>query len=1042
MALPAFRPAFLRSFRCAGRIAEALRSQLLGQVLALPSALPRAEREETVDALVHLMDLPVRAVGSLEREARAEPPGEILVLASPVEVEPAPVPGAVVVCAIRSAPPYLDLPQEMILLRDAVIQCWGLQHDGTRLREVAVWLSMATDSPTTALRFIDGALRRHLADPDASDSALYLAGLAAAVGWLVRGADGRGVEWVLARAVDAPDRGRLVGTAAAVLGEEAALRLAFNAGLVMTLPQEPGDLLDLRRPLAMLGMREEMPGTPALPDLVEALRREIVPAALAVLQRSLHAAPSGLGLEGPKPPRVLVGRDEELRRLITLCEPANEVRTTVLHGVPGSGKSALAARLGELLRARLTPVWVRFDSGAEVGWLPVARALDVPTGEARDAQERRLLDITGVGEGIAAPRDEAGVPLWVREVHRRLQAGRYLIVVDGVDGMAEEDLPEWLPTGPGRCSVLVLSETAQRPLQRSHEAIAMRLPPLSDSEARRLLASKAPQHAEAILQGGADALIKHCGGVAAILVVIGELLQRGSIQEVEAQVAAGDPSLSEVLGRALGRLDESEFAVLRALAVGAPKGSPVVLPIAIAGRSDAGDALERVLDRGLAVRVGRLVYPVLDVGLDPQRLAQDKEEQLLWGPILRRHAEQVLLLFGNAVTTHDRSLQEDLQDDLLHALNRLDPRDGHELNLLIGLCDMFVQHSPSGHPEAFGQVLDAYHRALGRIQRETTPERWAAVRINMAGTRVQQAASEGDVALREAARWLEEAAEAAPRERHPELWAAAQENLGMTLLQLHTTLQRSDAEGAEEILKKAIVAFRSASAVRAQGQHDVLWASTMARLANALSRQSEVSGDDIEEMLDAHRATLSVLTRDAMPNEWAAMQINLSSALDRVAARQGDPGTRARMLKEAVEACEAALSVLHPEQQPTLWGAANHNLGTVLAHLPGTPAEENARRAIDAFQAALAVFTPAQSPMQWATTKMSLGTALRCLPTGDRAENLRSAIDAYRESLSVLTEKDFPEGQEAVQRALEDALQELAALGAEESGAASPDAAG
>ncbi|HSN98803.1 MAG TPA: hypothetical protein VLS89_10980, partial [Candidatus Nanopelagicales bacterium] len=587
MSLPALSLSFLRGWPSAARIVEELRQALLGRVIALPSALAEAEREAIVDAVTLLLDLPARALAS----PADTQPGVVYVIPAVLDQAPAPVKGAIVLCVVRRiGPPRLDMPPEVRLLRDAVIEHWGLEHSGTVLQWVASWLATTVDTPGTAIRFAGAALAQRLAEPESDTAALYLAGLSSTIGWLLRGVDVRVAQWVLALATRTPNPERLVGTDAALLGRDAALLRAFEAGLLEGLPDEPGDPLDLRRPLEILGDLADAPGAPSLAMAAAALAPHLDPMVHSVLERLLQPPMRRLGLSGPRPPRPLVGRDAVLRRLVMLCEPGNEVRTTVLYGLDGMGKGAVAASLCELLVAGLEPVWLRFAEGAEEGWSRVATALG--------------MDLSQPGQ-IA--RDRTGVPRWVRRVHDILRRAPYLVVADEVDTIPEDELAAWLPGGQGACAVLVLSRSAQRPLQRARDAIAVSLGPVSIDSSRSLLATKAPHLAEAIARGDADRLIDALGGSPGALVLASSLLEKAGLPEATEIATRGEQAVPQVLRKALAQLSVAEKRILLAMAVCAPGGSPPELPLAIARGKPPGEVMTGLQDRSFIIAGARTV---------------------------------------------------------------------------------------------------------------------------------------------------------------------------------------------------------------------------------------------------------------------------------------------------------------------------------------------------------------------------------------------------------------------------------------------------
>ena len=81
--------------------------------------------------------------------------------------------------------------------------------------------------------------------------------------------------------------------------------------------------------------------------------------------------------------------------------------------------------------------------------------------------------------------------------------------------------------------------------------------------------------------------------------------------------------------------------------------------------------------------------------------------------------------------------------------------------------------------------------------------------------------------------------------------------------------------------------------------------------------------------ITAYRATLEEFTRERVPLDWAATQVNFGNALWRLGERES--GTA--RLEEAVVAHRAALEVYTRERAPIEWAATRNNLGAVFQTL-------------------------------------------------------------------------------------------------------------
>lgn len=1003
MSLPALRVAFLRGWPQTSQIAADLREYLLGKVLFLPDLLPEIERDEIADMLSLLLDLPLEIAAQVGRDKV----GYLYIETIPVAVEPRSIRGSVRLCARLHTPGdrYLEMPASIMVLRDAVVDCIGLKHSGTRIQRVAAWTQAVADSPSTALRFAGGAIARFLERPDASDVELYCAGLAAAAGWLLRGLEARVAQWVLAAAAS-PEPDRLVSTDAALLGRTAALQRAFEAGLVHTLPDEPGAPLDLRRPLEVLGQLSDAPiqwpdSASPMALIAAELRPHLLPEVRLVFDRLLRPAPPPLGLSGRRLARFFAGRDEVLKRLVVLCEPANEIRTTVLYGVDGIGKSQVAAAVGERLGHRLEPIWVRFAEGPEKGYTRLASALGIPAGPPNDE------------------RDESGIPRWVRDIHDAIRDRACLLVIEDADSVTEEALPAWLPAGAGSAVVLVLSERSQRPLQRRNDAIAVHLGALSPDDSRRLLAAEAPKLAEAIERGEASGLLEKLGGYPRAILLTAALAEQVGLEEVTRLVSHGTEVIRGVLGPLLDSLDERESAMLRALTVCAPGGSPPELPIRIAKGDDGNPLLSSLADRAFIVQESRSVRIDGPVRIEMERRLDERQDRR--AELEEAHARLVLEAIEGYLERSWPASSDAWIDDALLAIDRMGERcrarGSEAASLVVGLAAAVQEYPRGGLAANLLHAIKGLRAVLSVYTRESFPREWAivqsvlgvALRLLPTGDRTEN--------LKESIDALHAALTVFTKEELPEYWASVQNSLGNALCE-------PPMGDRSENLNEAVKAFRAALTVFSKEELPQHWALTQNNLGTALGKlPTGDRGENLKEAAETFRAALTVFTKDQSPREWGRTQNNLGNVHANLPT-----GDRSENLKQAVEAFRAALTVRTREEFPRDWATTQNNLGNALSVLPTGNRDENLKQAIAAYRAALTVHTKEELPWDWARTQRNLGLELADLPTGDRRENLRQAVEAFRAALEVLTPENFPEDHARTTQNLEAALRDLAAL--------------
>ena len=441
---------FLAAFCRPGDVGTALRDLLLDTAIVLPCDLTESERDEICELVALFAGLPVHIA--------ARPPdlptGHVIILLEGVDEEPA-VPDGAIVLAVRSASPgrrRLGASQALRDVRGILLRAVAGCSPGTRLNDIALWAEELTDSPPMGLRFAAAAHAADICRPHQSDADLIIAGLAEVLACLLRGVDSRVAEWVLARALPIARPERLVGTDAALMGEHAALQRALTAGLVEHLP-EPGvdEVLDLRRPFAVLRLPDDLAAPLDWRAFAAQLEPRVHPRIHALLDRWLDLRPQPLDLPRPLPPSTFVGRDDLLTRLRVLIEPGPEIRTTVVYGLAGVGKTALAAKLCANLAGHTESLWLSFAEGPESAWKRVADALAPAAAPSRLSTldgitlDRRLgpRERTGVDDDAAPGGD--GTPAWLRHVHERIAERDLLIVIDDADHVDEAALPRWLP---------------------------------------------------------------------------------------------------------------------------------------------------------------------------------------------------------------------------------------------------------------------------------------------------------------------------------------------------------------------------------------------------------------------------------------------------------------------------------------------------------------------------------------------------------------------------------------------------------------------
>ncbi len=164
----------------------------------------------------------------------------------------------------------------------------------------------------------------------------------------------------------------------------------------------------------------------------------------------------------PPPPSHFTGRDAEVARVIgaiTGARDGQRAPAVIIHGMPGSGKTALALHVAHAVRARFPGgcLYLDLSSGAGPAHRSLLRRLGLPDSE------------------IPAEPDEAGA-LYRSVLYRRA----VLVVADGVTSSSQVIALE--SASPG-CAVIA---TSRRLLPALDNCEPMLLPPLAVKEAAQL----------------------------------------------------------------------------------------------------------------------------------------------------------------------------------------------------------------------------------------------------------------------------------------------------------------------------------------------------------------------------------------------------------------------------------------------------------------------------------------------------------------------------------------------------------------------------
>jgi predicted LPLAT superfamily acyltransferase len=207
-----------------------------------------------------------------------------------------------------------------------------------------------------------------------------------------------------------------------------------------------------------------------------------------------------------------------------------------------------------------------------------------------------------------------------------------------------------------------------------------------------------------------------------------------------------------------------------------------------------------------------------------------------------------------------------------------------------------------------------------------------------------------------------------------------------------------------ENLETAITRGDAALEVLTREAMPVEWAQAQLNRANAYTQRIRGDrADNVENAIAGYNAALEVLTREAMPVEWAKLQMNLAMAY-----AQRIRGDRADNQETTIADYDAALEVLTRTVTPVEWAASQMSRAVAYAHRIQGDRAENLETAIAGYDAALEVRTREAMPVEWALVQMNRAVAYTMRVRGDRRDNLETAIAGYDAALEVHTREADP----------------------------------
>ncbi|MFD8202589.1 BTAD domain-containing putative transcriptional regulator [Streptomyces sp. NPDC059701] len=298
---------------------------------------------------------------------------------------------------------------------------------------------------------------------------------------------------------------------------------------------------------------------------------------------------------------TFTGRTAEAARLRSLLlrrpsGPGARPRAALVTGMPGSGKTALAAEVAHDCAEAFPEGVVHADlQDADGTARPPAAVL-----------AELLAALDGTEDATRTARH--GLNELVRRYRARTADARLLVVLDDASG--DGQLTGLLPAGPGS-ALLVTSRTRPAALSAAHTVV---LGPLDEEDAVALLAEAVGDDRVRAEPGAVRDVVRHCAGLPlALRIAAARLAARPhrTVARFAAQLADpgtrlaalsyGTLDLTRTFGRAVSRLSPGTAAVLPWLAAVGPGPFTARLAGEVTGLEEAGaeGALEELVDAGL-----------------------------------------------------------------------------------------------------------------------------------------------------------------------------------------------------------------------------------------------------------------------------------------------------------------------------------------------------------------------------------------------------------------------------------------------------------
>jgi tetratricopeptide (TPR) repeat protein len=236
------------------------------------------------------------------------------------------------------------------------------------------------------------------------------------------------------------------------------------------------------------------------------------------------------------------------------------------------------------------------------------------------------------------------------------------------------------------------------------------------------------------------------------------------------------------------------------------------------------------------------------------------------------------------------------------------------------------------------------------------------------------------------------------RDENPKLWAILQGGLGASLMALTDPF-------THERMERILDAYRASLSVLTPEEDLPIWRQTQRNLGAtylaAVEKRIGHPQEMIESAITAYEETVRPACGDEDAMIWLQSHRELASAYQAATQWRGPIA-----YVQSADALLACLSLVTRQGSAEQWAALKLMRAELLSE---SGLEAYVEEAIQEAKAALEVLTPDTQPQAWASAHLTLGGLYRTRPSGVREENLERATRSLDLALSIFTCETTPQ---------------------------------